>query len=145
MAAVAAVVVVSTQDDNDNITRVPPPARITDAARRLQSRLWSVTYGLNVASINDKNQLDVTAWTSTLFAEYGHLLTSREPILEWPHFEPTRPATLIWTHCDLWFERRIPPLLWLLLLDDLGTNPRAPRPSHGVSCHHGAPTRAFAG
>jgi hypothetical protein len=114
MAAVAVVVVASTEeaDDDDMITRVPKPAPITDAARRLQSRLWSVTCGLNKAL----RPLDVAAWVSTLYAEYGQLLMSREPILQWPHFEPTRPRTGVCLNTT--FKARVPPLLWLLLLDD---------------------------
>lgn len=96
---------------------VPAPAPITDAARRLQSRLWSVTYGLDIVA-NKTVPLDVGAFVATLRAEYGHLLTSRNPILQWPHFEPTRPATGVlipWTGVEtLW----VPPLLWLLLLDN---------------------------
>jgi hypothetical protein len=101
---------VSTEDDDT--ARVPKPPPITDAARRLQSRLWSVTCGLNKAL----SPLDVASWVSTLYAEYGQLLMSREPILQWPHFEPTRPRTGVVINTAL--NARLPPLLWLLLLDD---------------------------
>jgi hypothetical protein len=79
----AAVVAVSTED---NIVRVSKPAPLTDEALGLQSRLWSVTYGSNIVA-----RINVSVWVAALFAEYGQLLTSREPVLEWPHYELTRP------------------------------------------------------
>ncbi len=113
MAAVA-VVVVSTEDD-DNTTCVPKPAPLTDEALDLQSRLWSVTYGSNIVA-----RINVTVWVAALFAEYGQLLTSREPVLEWPHYELTRPQTNMWMPYQYGSKLRVPPLLWLLLLDAVG-------------------------
>ena len=97
-----------------SIAIVPAPMPLTDSARRLQTRLWSISYGLDVAHA----PLDVVEWVSTLYAEYGPLLTSRKPILEWPHFEPTRPATGVLTPLRVGIKLRLPPLLWLLMLDD---------------------------
>ncbi len=105
----------STEGD---ITRVPKPAPLTDEALRLQSRLWRVTYGSNALHINAENPLDVASWVSTLFAEHGQLLTSREPILEWPHYESTSPRRGMWIPYGYGSRLRVPPLLWLLMLDD---------------------------